>query len=254
MRKFPYYSTLLDCYFSTNSTPYFMMPKQVFLIFFLFCAVFSVASAQTTPDTPAFFEGSLEYKVGIEGEAKDMILENKPNNLMTLHLKDGNYMVSLDGGMYPKTFMFLADSSYEYSIDMKNKRAFRVSTFNHYKPMWMRPPATATGKLDKIKVKVGKVEQVVDCQVFEIKTDSSYTQLWVSDKYVANTSFYKEQKRAQANFLIQGLEGKIPLKIVKKEKGLITTITISIISPRKFDPKQFTIPDDFSILRRDRRW
>lgn len=231
------------------------MNKQVFSIFFLFFSFISMAWGQTPPPAaPAFFEGSLEYKVGIEGEAKDMILENQPNNLMTLHLKDGNYMVSLDGGMYPKTFMFLADSSYEYSIDMKNKRAFRVSTFNHYKPMWMRPPATATAKSDKIKVKVGKAEQVIDCQIFEVKTDSSYTQLWVSDKYVANTSFYKDQKRAQANFLIQGLEGKIPLKIVKKEKGLITTITISIISPRKFDPKQFTIPDDFSILRRDRRW
>lgn len=201
-----------------------------------------------------YFEGTLEYKVSVDGAEKQAILDNQPNNLMMMHVKKGNYIVNLAGGMYPKTFMFLADSSYEYSMDMKNKRAFRVSTFNHYKPMWMRPPAVETDKSEKITLKVGKVSQTVDCKIYEVKTDTSFTQIWVSDKFVANTSYYKEEKRAQANFLIQGLEGKIPLKTVKKEKGLITTITIATITPRKFEDNQFTIPADFDILRRDRRW
>lgn len=204
--------------------------------------------------TKTFFEGTLDYKVEIEGQAKEALMENQPNNLMMMHLKDGNYIVNLAGGMYPKTFMYVADSNFEYSMDMKNKRAFKVSAYNHYKPMWTRPAAQATGKTEAIKVKVGKVEESVMCEVFEVKTDTSYTKIWASDRFVANTALYEGKTRAQANFLLPGLDGKIPLKSIKKEKDITQTIYITKITPQQFKREQFTIPKDFEIQRRDRRW
>ncbi len=221
--------------------------KQTILFFWTIIGIMCTTVAQnpTTEATP-YFEGSVEYKVTVEGSEKEILFENEPNTQMAMHIKDGDYIVNLAGGRYPKTFMFIADSNYEYSVDMNNKRAFRVSVYNHYKPMWVRPPALPTGEKEMLNG--------VECDIYEVKTDTSYSKIWASEKYRVNTEFYKNKKRAQANYLLPGLDGKIPLKSIKKEKGLTTTLVMTKITPTKFRKVQFTIPPDFVIKNRDNRW
>lgn len=222
-----------------------MTKRAVFYLWMVLGGIFS-GIAQSPEQPISYFEGSIEYKVSVEGADKAILFENEPNTQMAMHIKDGDYIVNLIGGRYPKTFMFIADSNFEYSIDMNNKRAFRVSIYNHFKPMWVRPPAIPNGETETING--------VLCDVYEVKTDSSYTKIWASEKYRVNTDFYQNKKRAQANYLLPGLEGRIPIKTIKKEKGLTSTITMSKITPIKFRKEQFTIPPDFVIKNRDNRW
>ncbi len=216
-----------------------------YLILFLtltgYCASFAQDSLQNK-----FFEGLFEYKVEIAGVEKAFLEENQPNTQMAMRVKDNNYVINLIGGMYPKTFMFIADSNFEYSIDMSNKRAYRTSAYSTFSPMSKRPPVKPTGKKEVI--------MGVECEMYQHVTDSTLSQFWVSDKYRVDVSLYAKKKRAQANFLVPGLNGRIPLKTVKREKTILSTMTVTKIKPMSMRREQFTIPMDFEVKQRDLRW
>ena len=74
-----------------------------------------------------FFEGSLTFDVELKGPASEMLNKNEPNNKMTMHLRGADYIVLLSGGRYPKTFLFVADSNHEYSVDMAKREAYKYS-------------------------------------------------------------------------------------------------------------------------------
>lgn len=219
------------------------MKRYLILLLSLTGAFFSFAQDSLQNK---FFEGLFEYKVEIAGVEKALLEENQPNTQMAMRMKDNNYVINLIGGMYPKTFMFIADSNFEYSIDVANKRAYRTSAYSTYTPMSKRPAVKPTGKKEVI--------MGVECEMYQHVTDSTLSQFWVSDKYRIDVSLYAKKKRAQANFLVPGLDGRIPLKIIKREKTIISTSTVTKIKPMAMRREQFTIPIDFEVRQRDLRW
>lgn len=220
--------------------------KKYFLGFFLFLMSFApmFMRAQNTD----FFEGTIEYSVEVKGSESQMLLENEPNTKMQMHVKDNNYIVKLQGGRYPKTFIFVADSNYEYSIDMKEMRAFRSSAYNNkgMVPMYKRTPAKSTEKQETING--------IECTIYKAVHDSAYFTFWVSDKYRVNRELYKGKGRAQASFLVPGLNGMIPIKMVKVDKGLTMTLVMKSIKAEKFPKEQFLIPKEFTVKKRDFRF
>jgi len=214
---------------------------SVSLFFFL-----AVSFSYAQPPGVNFFEGILEYKVDIKGAEASMLLQNKPNNKMKMYIKGGNYIVHLMGGQLPKTFLFMEDSTFEYTIDMAGKRAFKISPYNIAKRGRKVPEAKNMGK--------SVVINGISCDVYSMKTEDAIFTFYVNDQYKADLSKYEGKKLAKAYFLIKGLEGMIPLKVIKKTRGLTITNTISNIIPQEFDEAQFSIPHDFIIKRRDYRY
>ncbi|MFK7922052.1 MAG: DUF4412 domain-containing protein [Bacteroidia bacterium] len=216
------------------------------LIFSLFLIATSSLVAQD------FFEGSIHFKVQMSGAEAELLELNKPNSEMNMHLRGGSYIVQLYGGEYPKQFMFLADSNFEYSIDMTNQRAYRFSPHSdinrstHQVEKKKEYIAQATGKTDTISG--------VECQEFKLIKESVVFFYYVNDDIKVDLAAFPQPCRAKAAFLVDGLDGRIPLKTIRKTKE-ITVVTIADkVQRREFDEEQFLIPADFEIKMRDYRY
>ncbi|MEZ4775724.1 MAG: hypothetical protein R3D00_21270 [Bacteroidia bacterium] len=195
-----------------------------------------------------FFEGSIQFDVQMKGPMAEEIKKNEPNTQLLMHLKDGNYIVQLSGGQYPKTFIFISDSNYEYSMDMVNQRAFRFSSFSDLnKP---EPQETAVAKA------TGNQQEVngILCDEYKLRKDNALFTYYVNESYVINACLYPAHTRAKASFLAAGLNGKIPLKTIKQESGITVVTTATKISPKEFDAEQFRIPSSFEVKNRDYRY
>jgi hypothetical protein len=196
-----------------------------------------------------FFEGSLVFEVKAEGPQAEMMAVNEPNDKLTLHLNPtGDYIVHLSGGRYPKVFMFLADSNYEYSMDMANRRAFRFSShadLNH-KTDTLDLRARPTGRADTVKG--------VTLQEYVLRKPGEQFLFYVSDDYRVNKAAFPPDCRAKASFLAEGLEGRIPLKTIKKTKDITVTTTLTGLKPQTFSKDQFMIPPGFEVKGRDYRY
>jgi hypothetical protein len=212
---------------------------RIFFLFFLL-----LPGTLTRAQAP--FEGTLSFSVELSGQDAERLKVNEPNNKLTMHMKEGNYIVLLQGGMYPKTMMFLADSNYEYSIDQANQRAFRFSSYSEKNENFARPVATPTGKTATV---LGMV-----CQEYQMKSDGSEFLFYVNDAYRANVKAFPPKARTKASFLIQGLDGRIPLKTIKKDPTITVTTTVVKITPRTFEASQFLIPEGFEVKNRDYRF
>jgi len=199
-----------------------------------------------------FFEGTLSFDVELKGPASEMLNKNEPNNKMTMHIRDADYIILLSGGRYPKTFLFLADSNYEYSVDMAQKEAYKYSPHGDQ--------ARASAKEDRanpVKAEAtGKQVEVqgVMCDEFKMKKGDAFFTFYVNDQYRINRELYPKSPRTKASFLIKGLEGRIPLKTIKRQKDLMVITTAVKITPQTFDPSQFQIPPGFKVKGRDYRW
>ncbi|MDX2283329.1 MAG: hypothetical protein NW241_04170 [Bacteroidia bacterium] len=196
----------------------------------------------------AFFEGTLLFEVRMEGPQAALIQENEPNTGMTMHLRGGDYIVNLTGGRYPKTFLFIADSNYEYSVDAQNRAAYRYSAYGDI-----------TREAEPIPVKAqptGKTDSVagVLCKEYLVKTGDATFLYYVSDQYRADLSRFPDSPRTKAGFLAPGLEGRIPLKTIKRQPGLTVTTTVKKITPATFKPEQFRVPSSFTVKKRDYRY
>lgn len=216
------------------------MKFSVFLPFFLL-----MAGALPAQD---YFEGTLQYEVQLEGPEVEFLMLNKPNDKLTMHIKEGNYIVRLFGGEYPKLFLFIADSNYEYSMDMTNEKAFRFSAHSDLsKKKEEEPPlAKATGQTQTVNG--------IECQEYRLQADGSVFYYYVHDEYRVNLEAFPENCSAKASFLAAGLEGRIPLKTVKKTKDLTVTTTATAVKPQAFDTEQFLIPVNFIVKNRDYRY
>ncbi|RMG22762.1 MAG: hypothetical protein D6730_15810 [Bacteroidetes bacterium] len=217
-----------------------MHKKLLLIAFALVCGQWS--AAQEIP----FFEGTLTYKVSLAGPQAEVIMQNEPNTQMQMHIKGGNYITLLKGGRYPKTFMFLADSNREYSVNFSEKIAYQYSAFtDRIRREKSRPTAVNTGKTALVNG--------VECQVYMAKTEDTQFLYFVNDGYRVNTSLFPPKIRARPFFLVPGLEGRIPLKVIKKQRGLTVTQEVEKIDRQEFDPEQFMIPPDFEVRKRDYR-
>jgi hypothetical protein len=220
--------------------------KFLSVLFFAFISSYQLL-AQGREEV-AFFEGTASFSVQMKGPQAEMLKANKPNNKLQMHIKDGSYIVNLMGGEYPKTFIFVADSNFEYSMDMTNRRAYRFS---------MHSDLNKEVSEQKVFAKpTGKEMEVngILCQEYRLKRDDIYFTYYVNDKYRVNTGFYPENSRAKASFLAEGLEGRIPLKTIKQQKGLTVITELKKITRREFSPEQFLIPGDFIVKNRDYRY
>ena len=220
--------------------------KSFTIFIFLLGFGFQLSAQQTT--APDYFEGTISFTVQMKGPQAEMLKLNNPNDQLQMHIKDGNYIVNLMGGEFPKTFIFLADSNFEYSMDMTNRRAYRFSMHSDLNKEIYKKELTAkpTGKELEING--------IMCQEYRLKRDEIYFTYYVSDKYRINLEHYPENTRAKASFLAEGLGGMIPLRTIKQEKGLTVITDLKKISRREFDPEQFQIPADFIVKNRDYRY
>ena len=218
------------------------MQKSGFIFLWLLLMAMYGLSAQE------FFEGSIHYQVDLEGKAAGQIKLNEPNDQITMHLKDGDYIVRLYGGKYPKLFLFVADSNYEYSMDMANQRAYRFSPFSDQSKATAKqnPLAKPTGKQMEISGKT--------CDEYLLKKEGIIFLYYVHDAYRVDLSAFPEKCRAKAAFLANGLEGRIPLKTIKKQPGFTVTTTAIKLEAREFQKAQFEIPPTFEVKNRDYRY
>ncbi|MFK7969127.1 MAG: hypothetical protein AB8F95_02115 [Bacteroidia bacterium] len=204
------------------------------------------AFAETADST--HFNGTVTYTVEMKGPKADYLLLNKPPDKMQMHVFNGDYIINLTGGEIPKTFMYINKHDREFSVDPMNKVAFK---FNPHEDL-----NRETHKKEPVAVKLkGKTGVVLGdtCDVYAIKKGESFLYFFVNDKYRVDTTLYKGKVQAKPNFLVKGLGGRIPLKIVRKQEGLMVTTTCTGIKRRDFDKSQFRIPKDFTIRNRDYR-
>lgn len=197
------------------------------------------------------FEGTLNYKVVYKGPASENLRTNEANDQLQIHMKDGDYIINLKGGRYPKTFMYVNEKDIEYSINMSEKKAFVYSAHTdmnretHKSTKGKAPIAQYTGKTAEVNG--------VMCDVYRMKKEEDYFTFFVSDQYVVDLSFFEGKKRAKPFFLVNGLDGRIPLKTIRKTQNLTVVTTVSKITPRTFSAEQFELPADFEVSKRDYR-
>ncbi|MEM6343720.1 MAG: DUF4412 domain-containing protein [Bacteroidota bacterium] len=216
------------------------------LIFSLFLIATTSLVAQD------FFEGSIHFKVQMSGAEAEMLALNKPNNEMNMHLRGGSYIVQLYGGEYPKQFMFVADSNFEYSIDMSNQRAYRFSPHSDIN----RNTHKNEKKKEYIAQPTGKTETIngVECEEFKLVKEGVVFFYYVNDQIRVDLAAFPQPCRAKASFLVDGLDGRIPLKTIRKTKAITVITTADKVTSREFDDSQFLIPADFEVKMRDYRY
>jgi len=209
----------------------------------------------------SYFEGAIHYKFSITGKNAQQIKEVNSIDLMTLFIKDGDYIVQLYSvpetpkpfdpenpkveipkTVLPSTRLYIADSDRTYLIDEANSRYFLN---DGHKPDTTKTEAVATG--DSVKI--------LNIWCFEYKAKKGDETIWfyISPKYKVNTGFFREKKNANANFLAPGLGGCIPLKIVRRNKDRTIENRATKLIPQKFDKEQFRIPPKFKKQKFDTR-
>lgn len=199
-----------------------------------------------------YFEGTMTFSVDFKGELAEMLSQNEPNTKLVMHLKDGDYIVLLQEGRYPKTFLFVADSNYEYSVDQNNRMAYRYSPHNdmnmetHQLERDVDLEAQPTGETAEVNG--------TTCDVYRLRKPDAVFFYYVSQEYRIDRSKYPDPCRSKASFLVPGLDGRIPLKTVKKTEGLTVTTTLTGVTQREFNPGQFRIPQGFQVKKRDYRY
>ena len=192
------------------------------------------------------FQGSVKYSIRLSGKGAAVIMMNEPATKMDLHVSGGNYIMSLYGGRIPRTFLFIADSSETYSMDMVNRRAYRNTYYRDTSKI--KHTAIATGKTMNIKGNI--------CNEFEVKKpeNGETVYYYVCDKYKVDLTPYAGKKDAKADFLTDGLEGRIPLRKVIKTAEIVTEIDMLSITVKELDKENFQIPANFIIRKRDPRY
>jgi len=196
-----------------------------------------------------YFEGSLKFSVEYSGDLAEMLEQNEPNDELLMHIKGGNYIIQLSGGRYPKTFLFIADSNYEYSVNMSEKLAFRYSKYTDR-------TIEAQDEPDPIAKPTGKQKEVngILCDEYRLATPKTIFYYYTNDAYRVNVDAYPEEPRSKVTWLAKGLEGRIPLETIKKQKNLMVKTTLLSLNTREFSLSQFMIPPGFKIKGRDYRF
>lgn len=222
----------------------FRRMRPFLIVSFLLC-VFQLGFAQD--NTGNSFSGTLVYEVEFKGPVADRIRLNEPNTQVQMHIHQGDYIVNLTEGRYPKTYMYINKSDREYSLDVEKRLAYKYS--NH------EDINRVTDSLKPVAHKTDKeiVVQDIVCDVYRMEKDGAVIFFAVSDDYRVDTTLFEGKVQAKPNFLVDGLGGRIPLKTSKRAEGITVTTTCVSIQEREFDPSQFFLPEGFKIKNRDYR-
>ncbi len=208
-------------------------------LFFLFSAE---SYAQGTYATDTYFEGSITYVVEYDGAMADFWRNNEVPRTMTIHIKDGNYIVHLYNSQFPTTMLYNNDSDQTYILDLANRRAFTKSKIKiEEKP----PKAVPTS--DTLTV-AGYF-----CKGYKVTKKDETVLYFVSDDIRVNLEYFKGKRNAKAFFLTEGLDGRIPLKMIRKFNRSTVITTAVKIQKRKYKPVQFTLPPSIKLLGYDFR-
>jgi len=191
------------------------------------------------------FEGTIKYQIEYSGSEAEMLYANKPCVRMDMHFKDNNFIIHSYEGQFPKTRLYIADSSEMYILDLPNSVAYKRDRMEDTSRIINPPTATFTGDSAKI---AGYM-----CYVYRVKKKNEITFYYVTDSIRIDPALFIGKKDAQIHFLTKGLDGRIPLKMVRKTPEItITTLAINI-HPKKFTIEQFRLPEGIKIKHRDNR-
>jgi hypothetical protein len=204
----------------------------------------SQSLAQGTQSVIKSFQGSVQYKISYSGTDAEEVIENEPPTAMDMFIRVPDFILHTRGGRFTKTLLYINDSNRVYSIDAKNKRAFRGEKYRvRRKP----PMAVATGDSAKI---LGQWCYAYRYTIAKSKySKANTTTLWVTSKYRVDVAQFRPNSRAQAYFLVQGIGGCIPLRIEVEEATLKVVTEAVTISARSFPPVEFTIPKGMKVTR-----
>lgn len=208
-------------------------------------ALVFVAMASPKIAAQGSFEGSVSYAIRVTGKDAQAFLENEPPKKMDLHVKEGNFIISLTGGRIGRTMLFIADSNETYIVDAANRRAFKETYY--LDTVKTVPTAVPTGKTVDVKGIACK-EYLVDKPKLQEKI-----YYYVSDLYRVDLSLYDGKTEAKTDFLTNGLEGRIPLRKIMKTPTLTTELDLMSVKKTTHAPENFQIPEGFKIKKRDPR-
>jgi hypothetical protein len=193
-----------------------------------------------------YFEGSISYAIRLSGKVALELMTNDPANIMDMHIKDDNFIVHLSGGRIPRTFLFIGDSNHTYVVDAATRRAYR-RTYYIEDTTVAAPVAEPTG--EKVSIK----GYVCDEYKVERPKDETITYYYVNDAVRINLDLYAGMDKARADFLTEGLDGRIPLRKIIKSPGLTTEIDMRSLKAKDLDKENFLIPASFKLKNRDPR-
>lgn len=200
-------------------------------------------TAFSKPDVPEF-EGTINYSIAITGKNAKGFAADEPIQKMDQHYRKGDFIIQLYEGSFPTSILYILDSNKVYYIDAANKRYFLKDKYQYTKK-------------DTIPIAVKKPEEQIilghKCSTWEVTKGSETTTYYVSDKIYVDISHFKKKPRTKAIFLIKGLDGRIPLKTIRKTPDLTITTTATRLLPKALDIQNFRIPKDFKRHIRDWR-
>lgn len=217
-----------------------IFPKIFFVVFLLF--LLPSLHAQETFGIPKYFEGTITYTIRYWGVDEEFFRANGVPTKMTIHIKDGNYIIHLYDAQFPTTRLYIADSDKTYLLDLKNNRAFTKEKVKHPSSPPMAYP------INDSTMVLGEM-----CYAYRVEKEHERITYYVSNRYVINPAFFAGKKHAYAFFNTRGLNGKIPLKIIREWKGNVIEITAVSIKEQKFEPIQFTLPPGIKLYGYDWR-
>jgi hypothetical protein len=223
------------------------MKKSAFSLLSILAAgmILLLAPVQSHAQQPSF-EGSVNYTIRLSGKMADEMLSNNPPTKMDLHIKDDNFIINLMGGRIPRTFLFIGDSNETYIVDAGNRRAYKRTYFEDTAAV--SPKAVPTGLTATVKG--------YTCQEYKVTyTDRKEIVLfYVTDEFRVDPALFANKKDAKADFLVEGLEGRIPLRKVIKTPEVVTEIDLASIKAVTHDISNFRIPEGFVLRKRDPRY
>ena len=202
----------------------------------------NVLVGQQTYTIGKYFEGSILYSVQYSGVMEEFWRNNKVPTSVLIHIKDGDYIVHLFNTKFPTTYLYINDSDKTYILDLKNDRAFTKSKVKIEPEPPIAEPINDTTTILGYKCKAYKV----------VKKDETII-YYVSDEIRVNLEYFKGKKNAKAFFLTRGLDGRIPLKMIRKFYDSTVISTATKITWKKYKSTQFRLPPGIKILGYDFR-
>ena len=154
-----------DAFFVNSKTKH--MLRYIVIILF---STFSYTAHFAQNSSHAFFEGSLNFQIELKGPDAELLRRNEPNDKMQMHFKEGDFIVNLQGGRYPKSFLYIADSNRQYTIDFDNQLAYRFSGYSDMnRRKERRSRAMPTGKTAMVNG--------IRCKIYRMRTGNTFFQL-----------------------------------------------------------------------------
>ncbi len=213
------------------------LAKRILLLLAGFSFVCSGYSQVTS------FEGTFYYNIRVSGKYASVFMEDLPPTKMDMTIKAPDFKIYESGGQKNKIFLFIADSSETYIIDPSKRVAFLRDYF--VDTSGFVPLAKETGKTALV---YGET-----CKEYLVKYPDRNVFYYCVDKYRVDVSGIIGKKDAKANFLTNGLDGRIPLKSKTVTPELTIEVEVAKIELKKFDVAQFRIPEGYKVKKRDPR-